>query len=195
MSNAVYALKKARFGMKMGHESLVDTMISDGLWDVFNDYHMGVTAENIAKKWQISREKQDEYAARSQQRAEAAISEGRFADEIISVSIPQRRGDPLFFDKDEFPRPGTTVEKLARLRPAFLPDGTVTAGNASGINDGAAALLVMSREKALELGLKPLAVIRSYASAGVDPAIMGTGVIPAARKQLNLLVSQLMTWI
>lgn len=186
MSNAVYALKKARFGMKMGHESLVDTMISDGLWDVFNDYHMGVTAENIAKKWQISREKQDEYAARSQQRAEAAISEGRFADEIISVSIPQRRGDPLFFDKDEFPRPGTTVEKLARLRPAFLPDGTVTAGNASGINDGAAALLVMSREKALELGLKPLAVIRSYASAGVDPAIMGTGVIPAARKAIKL---------
>ena len=186
MSNAVYAIKKARFGMKMGHEQLVDTMISDGLWDVYNDYHMGVTAENIAKKWNISRAEQDEFAARSQQRAAAAIASGRFADEIVPVVIPQRKGEPSVFDTDEFPRPGTTPEILAKLRPAFLPDGTVTAGNSSGINDGAAALVVMSRKKAEELSLKPLASIRSYASAGVDPSIMGYGVVPASRKAMAL---------
>jgi acetyl-CoA C-acetyltransferase len=160
-------------------------MILDGLWDIFNGYHMGITAENVAERFGISREEQDAFALASQQKAEAAIKEGRFKDEIVPVEIPQRKGDPVLFDTDEHPRFGTTLEALAKLKPAFKKDGTVTAGNASGINDGAAILVVMSEKKAQELGLTPLAAIRSYASAGVDPAIMGTGPIPASRKALE----------
>jgi acetyl-CoA C-acetyltransferase len=180
MSLAPHALMGSRTGIRMGDGQLKDTMISDGLWDVFNNYHMGVTAENIAKQFEIRREDQDAFAALSQQRAEAAQEAGRFKDEIVPVEIPQRKGDPIVFDSDEFPRHGTTAEGLAKLRPAFDKEGSVTAGNASGINDGAAAVVVMSREKADELGLEPLASIRAIASAGVDPAIMGTGPIPAS---------------
>ncbi len=186
MSNAAYVLKKARFGMKMGNETIIDSMIHDGLWDAFNDYHMGITAENIAEKYQITREMQDELAARSQQRAEAAIKSGKFKDEIVPVVIPQRKGDPIVFDTDEFPRFGTTMEKLAKLSPAFKKEGTVTAGNASGINDGAAMMIIMSKEKAQSLGLPILATIKSYASAGVDPSIMGYGVVPASKKAMEL---------
>ncbi|HHV12254.1 MAG TPA: acetyl-CoA C-acetyltransferase [Clostridiales bacterium] len=185
MSNAAYVLKKARFGMKMGHETIIDTMIQDGLWDAFHDYHMGVTAENIAEKFGITREMQDALAAQSQQRAEAAIKEGKFKEEIVPVIIPQRKGDPVVFDTDEFPRFGTTAEKLAKLAPAFKKDGTVTAGNASGINDGAAMLVIMSKEKAESLGLPILATIKAYASAGVDPSIMGYGVVPACKKAME----------
>jgi acetyl-CoA C-acetyltransferase len=186
MSNAAYLLKKARFGMKMGHETIIDSMIQDGLWDIFNDYHMGVTAENIAEKWNITREMQDEFSAKSQQKAEAAIKEGRFKDEIVPVVIPQKKADPIVFDTDEFPRFGTTAEKLAKLAPAFKKDGTVTAGNASGINDGAAMFVIMSREKAESLGAPILATIKAYASAGVDPSIMGYGVVPACRKAMDM---------
>ncbi len=186
MSNAAYVLKKARFGMKMGHETIIDTMIQDGLWDAFNDYHMGITAENIAEKFGITRERQDAFAAQSQQRAEAAIKEGKFKEEIVPVIIPQRKADPVVFDTDEFPRFGTTAEKLAKLAPAFKKDGTVTAGNASGINDGAAMLVIMSREKAESLGLPVLATIKAYASAGVDPSIMGYGVVPACKKAMDM---------
>jgi acetyl-CoA C-acetyltransferase len=175
MSLAPHALKNSRTGIRMGDGQLKDTMITDGLWDVFNDYHMGVTAENVAKKFEIRREDQDEFAAISQQRAEAAQKAGRFAEEIVPVEIPQRKGDPIVFDTDEFPRHGTTAEGLGKLRPAFDKEGSVTAGNASGINDGAAAVVVMSRGKADELGLEPLATIRAFSAAGVDPAIMGTG--------------------
>ncbi|QTL97370.1 acetyl-CoA C-acyltransferase [Iocasia frigidifontis] len=194
MSQAGYLLEKARWGERMGDGKLVDLMIKDGLWEAFNDYHMGITAENIAEQWRITREEQDEFAASSQQKAEKAISTGRFKDEIIPLEIPQRKGDPIIFSQDEHPRTGTTVEKLAKLRPAFKKDGTVTAGNASGINDGAAALVVMSAEKAKELGITPLATIKAYATAGVEPEIMGTGPIPATQKALqkaNLKVSDL----
>jgi acetyl-CoA C-acetyltransferase len=185
MDMAPYVLPNARYGYRMGDGELVDSMIKDGLWCVFGGTHMGVTAENVAERWGITREAQDEYGALSQNRAEAAITSGRFKDEIVPVEIPQRKGDPLIFDQDEHPRFGTTVDKLAKLRPAFKENGTVTAGNASGINDGAGAVLVMSLKKAQELGLEPIASIRSYASAGVDPAIMGTGPVPATKKALK----------
>lgn len=185
MSAAAHVLPNSRNGTKMGDWKMKDTMIVDGLWDAFNDYHMGTTAQNIADRWNFSREAQDEFAAASQQKTEAALNENRFGDEVIPVQIPQRKGDPLVFDRDEFPRAGTTAEKLAKLRPAFSRDGSVTAGNASGINDGAAAVVVMTEEKARELGLTPLARIVSFASAGVDPSIMGTGPIPASTKCLE----------
>lgn len=185
MSQAPYLLKKARWGQRMGDGVVEDYMVKDGLWDIFNDYHMGITAENIAEQWNLSREEQDEFALNSQLRAEKAIKEGRFKDEIVPVEVPQRRGDPIILDTDEHPRFGSTIEGMAKLRPAFKKDGTVTAGNASGINDGAAALVLMSKEKAEELGIKPLATILSYASAGVDPKIMGTGPIPATKKALE----------
>ncbi len=185
MSAAPYALKTARFGQRMGDGKMVDTMINDALWDAFNNYHMGVTAENIAKEWGLTREEQDAFAASSQAKAEAAIKSGRFKDEIVPVVIPQRKGDPKVFDTDEFPRFGTTAETLAKLKPAFIKDGTVTAGNASGINDGAAAFVVMSAEKAEELGLKVMAKIKSYGSKGLDPAIMGYGPFHATKKALE----------
>lgn len=185
MSLAPHALPRSRNGQKMGDWALVDTMITDGLEDAFNGYHMGITAENIAEKFDISRDEQDAFAAASQSKSGAALHDNRFADEIVAIEIPQRKGDPLVFASDEFPRPDTTAESLGRLRPAFKKDGGVTAGNASGINDGAAATLVMSAERANELGLAPMAVIRAGASAGVDPAIMGTGPIPASRRCLE----------
>ena len=185
MSAAPYVLDKARWGQRMGDGKLVDTMIKDALWDAFNNYHMGVTAENTAEQWGLTREMQDEFSAASQAKAEAAIKAGKFKDEIVPVVIPQRKGDPIVFDTDEFPRFGTTVEKLAKLKPAFVKDGTVTAGNASGINDGAAAFVVMSAEKAAELGVKPLAKIVSYGSKGLDPAIMGYGPFHATKKALE----------
>lgn len=186
MSNAAYLLKKARFGMKIGHETIVDSLIQDGLWDIFNDYHMGITAENMAAKWQITREMQDKFAAKSQQRAEAAIKKGKFKDEIVPIIIPQRKAEPCVFDTDEFPRFGSSQEKLGKLSPAFKKGGTVTAGNASGINDGAAMLVLMSRERAEILGAPIQATIKSYASAGVDPSIMGYGVVPACKKAMDL---------
>ncbi len=185
MSRSPHVLPNSRNGSKMGDWKMVDTMIVDGLWDAFNNYHMGTTAENIASQFGFSREEQDEFAAASQQKAEAALNANTFADEIIPIEIPQRKGDPIIFDKDEFPRPGTTAEKLAKLRPAFSKEGTVTAGNASGINDGAAVVMVMSERKAQELGLTPMARIIAFSSAGVDPAIMGTGPIPASSKCLE----------
>jgi len=185
MSASPHVLPKSRDGQRMGDWQLRDSMIVDGLWDAFNDYHMGVTAENIARKYEFTRDEQDAFAAASQQKAERAQAAGVFADEIVPVSIPQRRGDPLVCDKDEYPKAGTTAEGLAKLRPAFDREGTVTAGNASGINDGAAVVLVMSADKAAELGLEPLARIAGYSSAGVDPAIMGTGPIPASKKCLE----------
>ncbi|GAB6139263.1 acetyl-CoA C-acetyltransferase [Halanaerobaculum tunisiense] len=184
MSQAPYALPNARWGEKMGNGEAVDLMIKDGLWEAFNDYHMGITAENVAEQWDVSREEQDEFAATSQQRAVKAMEEDRFQDEIVPVEVPQRKGDPEIVNKDEGPRPGTTAEGLANLSPAFKKNGTVTAGNSSGINDGGSALVVMTKEKADELGVEPLATIKSYASAGVDPKIMGTGPIPATRKAL-----------
>ena len=185
MSLAPHALPKSRDGQRMGDWQLKDTMLTDGLMDAFNDYHMGVTAENIAKKFGFSRDDQDAFAAASQQKAERAQADNLFANEIVKVEIPQRKGEPLVFDRDEYPKAGVTAEGLGKLRPAFDREGTVTAGNASGINDGAAALLIMSEDKAKELGLTPMATIKSYASAGVDPAIMGTGPIPATRKCLD----------
>lgn len=185
MSQAPYLLKNARDGFKMGDQKLVDSMISDGLWCAFNDYHMGVTAENLCSKYEIGRSEQDEFAAASQDKAVKAIGEGKFKDEIVPIQIPQRKGDPLVFDTDEYPKKGTTAEKLGGLRPAFKKDGSVTAGNASGINDGAAALVVMSRAKAEELGLKPLVVIKANASAGVEPSIMGIGPVTAVKKALD----------
>ena len=185
MSLAPHVLPKSRDGQKMGDWKLKDSMIEDGLWDVFNQYHMGVTAENIADKFEIDRATQDAFAAASQQKTEAAQVDNKFVEEIVPVFIPQRKGDPLVFDKDEYPRAGTTSETLAKLRPAFNKEGSVTAGNASGLNDGAAAVVVMSAAKALELGLVPLASIKSYANAGVDPKIMGTGPIPASSKALK----------
>jgi len=173
-----------RAGTKMGHTELVDTMIKDGLWDAFNGYHMGMTIENVVQSHQISRIEQDEFAARSQQRAEAAQKAGRFKDEIVPVTVKSRKGDIVVSD-DEHPRHGTTVESLAKLKPAFKPDGSVTAGNASGINDGAAAVVLMSAEDAAKRGIKPLARIVSWATAGVDPAMMGIGPIPASRRALE----------
>lgn len=185
MTNAPYLLNKARWGQRMGDGKLVDSMIKDGLWDAFNDYHMGITAENIAERWNLSREEQDKFSAASQQKAEKAIKEGKFKDEIVPVEVPQRKKDPIVVDTDEYPKFGTTAEKLAKLRPAFKKDGTVTAGNASGINDGAAMLIIMSKEKAEELGLDVIATIKSYASAALDPAIMGYGPVPSSKKALD----------
>ncbi|AGK99099.1 acetyl-CoA C-acetyltransferase [Clostridium pasteurianum] len=185
MSRAPYLVNDARWGTKMGDTKLVDEMIVDGLWDAFNNYHMGITAENIAEKWNITREDQDKFALASQQKAEAAIKAGKFKDEIVPIEIPQRKGDPKIFDTDEFPRFGTTIEALAKLRPAFKKDGTVTAGNASGINDGAAAFVIMSAEKAEELGVKPLARIAAFGSKGLDPAIMGYGPVGATKVALE----------
>lgn len=185
MSASPHLLPNSRQGRRMGNWELTDSMIADGLWDIFNDYHMGVTAENIAKKYGFSREAQDAFAVASQNKAEAAMKAGHFKDEIIPVSIPQRKKDPIIFDTDEQPRMGTTLESLAKLRPAFDREGTVTAGNASTINDGAAAVVVCSADKAAELGLPVLAHIRNYASSGVDPSIMGTGPISATRKALE----------
>ncbi len=185
MSMAPYLLPNNRWGQRMGDGKVVDYMVADGLTDIFNNYHMGVTAENIVEKYGITREEQDEMAFNSQTRAEKAIKEGRFKEEIVPVEIPQRKGDPVVVDTDEYPKFGTTMETLAKLRPAFKKDGSVTAGNSSGINDGAAAFVVMSEDKAKELGLKVMAEVVSYASGGVDPAIMGTGPIPASKKALE----------
>ncbi|MBP2027220.1 acetyl-CoA C-acetyltransferase [Acetoanaerobium pronyense] len=185
MSMAPYLLPNSRWGMRMGDGKVVDSMINDALTDAFNNYHMGMTAENLAEKYSLSKEEQDEFAALSQNKAEKAIAEGRFKDEIVPVEIPQRKGDPIIFDTDEFPKASMTAEKLGKLRPAFKKDGSVTAGNASGINDGAAALVVMSKEKADELGLKPLATIVSYANSGVDPSIMGIGPVASSQKALE----------
>ena len=184
MTNAPYLLTKARNGYRMGHAELIDSMIKDGLTDVFNDYHMGMTAENIAERWNISREEQDEFAVKSQNKCEAAQITGKFADEIAPVTIPQRKGDPIIVDTDEFPRKGATIDQLQKLKPAFKKDGTVTAGNASGINDGAAMLIVMSAEKAKALGLKPLVRIKSHATVALEPEIMGYGPVPASKKAL-----------
>lgn len=185
MSRAPYLLNNARWGQRMGNGNLVDSMINDGLWDAFNQYHMGITAENIAERWNITREMQDEFSAKSQMKAAKAQSEGKFKDEIVPVVIPQRKGDPIVFDTDEYIKPGTTAEKLAKLKPAFKKDGTVTAGNASGINDCAAAFVVMSADKAHELGIKPLAKIVNYAQGALDPAIMGYGPFYATKKALE----------
>ncbi|MCF7980569.1 MAG: acetyl-CoA C-acetyltransferase [Pseudomonadales bacterium] len=185
MSQSAHVLPKSREGQRMGNWQLVDTMVNDGLWDAFNDYHMGHTAENIQQRYEISRSEQDEFAAGSQQKAEAAQQASRFVEEIIPVSIPQRKKDAIIFDVDEYPKHGTTTESLGKLRPAFKKEGTVTAGNASGINDGAAAVILMSEEKAKQLGLTPLASIKAYANAGVDPEVMGTGPIPASKRCLK----------
>ncbi|TDR32802.1 acetyl-CoA C-acetyltransferase [Hydromonas duriensis] len=185
MSASPHVLPNSRDGFRMGNTQLVDTMINDGLWDAYNNYHMGITAENVAKAHNITREMQDAFALASQQKAIAAIDAGRFKDEIAPVVIPQRKGDPIVFDTDEFPNRKTNAETLAGLRPAFDKAGTVTAGNASGINDGAAAVMVMSAEKAKALGLTPLATVKSFASAGLDPTIMGMGPVPASRRALE----------
>ncbi|KWZ42970.1 acetyl-CoA acetyltransferase [Burkholderia savannae] len=185
MSAAPHVLPGSRDGFRMGDAKLVDSMIVDGLWDVYNKYHMGVTAENVAKEHGITREQQDQFAALSQNKAEAAQKAGRFDDEIVPIEIPQRKGEPLRFATDEFVRHGVTAESLGTLKPAFTKDGTVTAANASGINDGAAAVLVMSAKKAESLGLAPLARIKAYANAGVDPSVMGMGPVPASRRCLE----------
>ena len=185
MSASAHVLPNSRDGFRMGNAALVDTMINDGLWDAFNNYHMGITAENVAKKYGISREAQDAFALASQQKAIMAQDAGKFKDEIVAVSIPQRKGDPMVFDTDEYINRKTNAESLAGLRPAFDKAGTVTAGNASGINDGAAAVMVMSADKAKELGLTPLATITTFASAAIDPAIMGMGPVYASRKALD----------
>jgi len=185
MSAAPHVLPGSRDGFRMGDAKLIDSMIVDGLWDVYNQYHMGITAENVAKQHAVSRAQQDEFAVASQNKAEAAQKAGKFADEIVPVMIPQRKGDPVAFDSDEFIKTGATVDALAALRPAFDKQGSVTAGNASGINDGAAAVLVMTAERAAQLGLKPLAKIRAFASSGVDPAIMGMGPVPSSRRALE----------
>lgn len=185
MSQAAYILKKARWGLKMGNDDIVDSMITDGLWDIFNNYHMGVTAENIATNYNVTREQQDEFSANSQNRAEAAIKAGKFKDEIIPIEIPQPKGNPVMFSNDEFPRFGTTKEILAKLKPAFKKDGTVTAGNASGINDGAGAVLLMSEKRAENNDVKPLATIEGYGSHGIAPEIMGMGPVQAIRIALE----------
>ena len=186
MSATAYALPKARWGARMFDGKMVDMMVNDGLWDAFNNYHMGMTAENAAEQWGLTREELDEFALKSQQKAEAAIKGGKFKDEIVPVEVPQRKGDPIVFDTDEHPKFGSTIEKMAKLKPAFKKDGgIVTAANASGINDSGAAVVVMSADKAKELGLKPLVKIVSYASAGVDPKIMGVGPVPASKKALE----------
>jgi len=185
MSLAPYVMPSARTGQRMGHGQLVDSMISDGLWDAFNDYHMGITAENLVEQYSLGREQQDAFAAESQRKAVAAIEAGRFQDEITPIVMPQKKGDPKVFDRDEQPRPDTTADSLAKLRPAFKKDGSVTAGNASSLNDGAAAVLLMSAGKAKALGLPVLAKIAAYASAGVDPAIMGIGPVSATQRCLD----------
>ena len=184
MSMSAHVLPGSRDGFRMGDAKMIDTMIVDGLWDVYNQYHMGVTAENVAEEYVVTRAEQDEFAAASQQKAEAAIKKGQFKDEIASVEVPSRKG-PVVFNVDEFPRAGTTAESLGSLKPAFKKDGTVTAGNASGLNDGAAVVLLTSARKARELGLKPLAKIKAYASAGVDPKFMGMGPVPASKRCLS----------
>ncbi|ATP39566.1 acetyl-CoA C-acyltransferase [Solibacillus sp. R5-41] len=194
MSQAPYVLQNAREGFRMGDQKVVDTMIKDGLWCAFNDYHMGVTAENLCDLHQITREEQDDFSARSQARAAAAIAAGKFSDEIVPVEIPQRKGEHIVFAQDEYVKPNSTTEKLSTLRPAFKKEGSVTAGNASGINDGAAAVIVMSKKRALELGLTPMATILANASAGVDPSIMGVGPVQAVKKALsksNLTLEQM----
>ncbi|QZP31407.1 acetyl-CoA C-acetyltransferase [Pseudomonas sp. DR48] len=185
MSLAPYVLPKARAGLRLGHAQLQDSVIQDGLWDAFNDYHMGITAENLATQYSLSREDQDAFAATSQQKAAAAIEAGYFKREITPILIPQRKGEPLAFDTDEQPRPGSTLQALSNLKPAFQKDGSVTAGNSSTLNDGAAVLLLASAAKALELGLPVLARIKAYAGAGVDPSIMGIGPVPATRRALT----------
>ena len=185
MSQAPHALPNSRNGQRMGDWQMTDTMIKDGLWCAFNDYHMGITAENVADRYEISRDEQDTFSLRSQNLAEEAQTAGRFQEEIVPVEIPQRKGDPIVFQEDEFIRKGATIEGIQKVRPAFKKDGSVTAANASGINDGAAAVVVMSASKAKELGLTPLATVKAYASAGVDPAIMGTGPIPSTQKCLE----------
>ncbi len=186
MSATAYAIPSARWGARMNNAKLIDMMTNDGLIDAFNDYHMGITAENVAEQWGLTREELDQFALESQNKAEAAVTSGRFKDEIVPVTIPQRKGDPIVFDTDEYPKFGMTIDKMGKLRPAFKPDGgMVTAGNASGINDSGAAVVVMSKEKADELGIKPLCTIKSYASAGVDPKIMGVGPVPACKKALD----------
>ncbi len=185
MSATAYALPSGRWGARMGNTQVVDMMVNDGLTDAFAGYHMGITAENIAEQWGLTREELDQFAVTSQNRAEAAIKAGKFKDEIVPVEIPQKKGDPIIFDTDEFPKFGTTMDSVAKLRPAFKKDGIVTAANASGINDAGAAVVVMSKEKADELGIKPLCTIKSYASAGVDPSIMGIGPVPASEKALK----------
>ena len=185
MSASPHVLPGSRDGFRMGDAKLVDTMIVDGLWDVYNQYHMGMTAENVAKKYEVSRKQQDEFAVASQNKAEAAQKAGRFNDEIVPVMIAQRKGDPVAFAQDEFPKAGTTLDSVSGLRPAFAKDGSVTAANASGLNDGGAAVLVMTAERAKSLGIEPLARIRAFASSGVDPAIMGMGPVPASRRCLE----------
>ena len=185
MSQSAYVLPKARWGARMGNAELVDTMVHDGLTDAFHGYHMGITAENLVEKFGLTREEQDRLAVASQNKAEAAMKAGRFVEEITPVLVPQRKGDPIKIDQDEYPRTGVTYESMEKLRPAFKKDGTVTAASSSGINDGAAALVLMSKEKAEALGLKPLVTIVSYSSAGVDPQIMGYGPVPATRKALE----------
>jgi len=185
MSAAPHVLPGSRDGFRMGDAKLIDSMIVDGLWDVYNQYHMGITAENVAKQHAVSRPQQDEFAVASQNKAEAAQKAGKFKDEIVPVMIAQRKGDPVAFDSDEFIKTGATLDALSALRPAFDKQGSVTAGNASGINDGAAAVLVMTSERAAQLGLKPLATIRAFASSGVDPAIMGMGPVPSSRRALE----------
>ena len=186
MSLAPYAMMKGRYGYRMGNATLVDTMVNDALWDVFNNYHMGITAENVAEQWNLTREMLDEFAACSQQKCEKAMAEGKFKDEIVPVEVKGKKGS-VIVDTDEGPRPGTTVETLARLKPAFKKDGIVTAGNASGINDGAAAIVVMSEEKAKELGIKPMATWVGGALGGVDPSIMGVGPVAAVNRQMGKL--------
>lgn len=185
MSQIPYIMKDARWGARMGDKQLVDIMVHDGLYDIFNGYHMGITAENLAQQWNITREEQDAFATQSQNRAEKAMNEGRFNDEIVPIMVPQRRKDPISVAKDEFPRPGVTKEALSKLRPAFKKDGSVTAANSSGINDGSAILVLMSEDKAKELGYQPLATLVNYASGGVDPSIMGFGPVPAIKKALK----------
>lgn len=185
MSAAPHVMMGSRDGFRMGDAKLVDSMIVDGLWDVYNQYHMGITAENVAEKYGVNRAEQDEFAVKSQNKAEAAIKAGKFKDEIFPLSIPQRKGDPLVFDTDEFPRLGATLDSMTALKPAFKKDGSVTAANASGLNDGAAAVMLMSASKAKELGLPVLAKIAAYASAGLDPTIMGMGPVPASKKCLE----------
>ncbi|MEK4711200.1 acetyl-CoA C-acetyltransferase [Sporosarcina sp. FSL K6-1540] len=191
MSQAPYIMKNGREGFKMGDQKIIDSMISDGLWCAFNDYHMGITAENLCDRYSITREEQDTFSAASQQKAAAAIEAGTFAEEIVAIEIPQRKGDPILFDQDEYVKAGTTADKLSKLRPAFKKDGSVTAGNASGINDGAAAFVIMSKEKADELGLTPLATIVANGNAGVDPSVMGLGPVEAVKKALTKANMQL----
>ncbi|MFE6166979.1 acetyl-CoA C-acetyltransferase [Viridibacillus arvi] len=185
MSQAPYLLNNAREGFRMGNQKVIDSMITDGLWCAFNDYHMGITAENLCDQYAISRAEQDSFSARSQERATTAIEAGKFKEEIVAVEIPQRKGEPVVFDTDEYVKPGTSAEKLGKLRPAFKKEGSVTAGNASGINDGAAAVVVMSKAKADELGIKSIATVVSNASVGVDPAVMGSGPVRAVQKALT----------